>query len=88
MEMTLTDSNQFIATGITGTLVAIFFLGPIGYLFNQFCNWAYALYVDEPAEMPMKIAFVLTYVVGVQIPVTYWLLTTMTQLITLLQQCN
>jgi hypothetical protein len=70
------------------TTAEIFFLGPIGYLLNQFCNWAYELYMGEPAEMPMKIAFVLAYVVGVQIPVTYWLLTTMIQLVTLLQQCN
>jgi hypothetical protein len=73
---------------IIKTTAEIFFLGPIGYLFNQFCNWVYALYMGEPAEMPMKIAFVSIYVIGVQIPVTYWLITTMTQLVTLLQQCN
>jgi hypothetical protein len=81
-------AQQSTVKTIIKTTAEIFFLGPLGYLFNQFCNWAYALYMGEPAEMPMKIAFVLAFVLGFQVPVTYWLLTTMTQLVTLLQQCN
>lgn len=73
---------------VVKTTAEIFFLGSFGYLINQFCNWAYELYMGEPAEMPMKIAFVLAYVIGVQVPVIYWLITSLNQLITLLQQCN
>lgn len=45
-------------------LIALFellSLGIAGFMFNRLANYAYADYMGEKAEMPMRIGFVLTY---------------------------
>lgn len=64
------STNNTTAKSVFTVIAEILLLGIPGFIFNRVCLKAYSSYIGSQAEMPMKIGIVLTYIIGVQVPLT------------------